>query len=307
MISAITVAGWTTIAVTLATLVLLEGLLSADNALVLAVMVRHLPKRQQRLALRYGIWGAFFFRFVAVLLATTILDYWQFEVGGGLYLIYLALSHLFSHDDSNDPEAKAKAGRGFWATVAAVEFADIAFSVDSILAAVALADEMPKDLHAIKIGFFSIKDWVIYAGGVLGIIAMRFIAGYFLILLDKFPGLVRGAYYLVGWIGVRLVGAGFHHALVNPEGKRIAGGWPFAWKDQVPDVVAHHLDMPGWLFWGGMAVIIILSLVIKPRGEHPPEGLQELAEEEGGPLPGNEDGGPLPDDEDRDESRGEAS
>src|SRR4051794_28465565 len=128
-------------------LVFLEGLLSADNALVLAVMVRHLPKFQQKRALRYGIWGAFGFRFIAVALATTILDYWQFEVVGGIYLLYLAVSHLAfgEHDDS--PESKARTGRSFWATVIGVELADIAFSIDSILAAVGLADEMPQHLH----------------------------------------------------------------------------------------------------------------------------------------------------------------
>ena len=47
---------------TVLTLVILEGLLSGDNALVLAVMVRHLPREQQKRALRYGIWGAFGFQ-----------------------------------------------------------------------------------------------------------------------------------------------------------------------------------------------------------------------------------------------------
>src|SRR3954470_18440154 len=90
-------------------LVFLEGLLSADNALVLAVMVRHLPKGQRKRALRYGIWGAFGFRFIAVLLATTILDYWQFEVVGGIYLLYLAISHLVfgEHEQGAGPRERA--------------------------------------------------------------------------------------------------------------------------------------------------------------------------------------------------------
>src|SRR3954466_9191549 len=71
-------------------LVFLEGLLSADNALVLAVMVRHLPKGQQKRALRYGIWGAFVFRLIAILLASYLLAFWHFKVVGGLYLLYLA-------------------------------------------------------------------------------------------------------------------------------------------------------------------------------------------------------------------------
>src|SRR5262245_4318761 len=65
---------------TIFTLVFLEGLLSADNALVLAVMVRHLAREEQRRALRYGIWGAFGFRLIAVLLSAVLLHFWQFKV-----------------------------------------------------------------------------------------------------------------------------------------------------------------------------------------------------------------------------------
>src|SRR5579884_4203305 len=82
------------VAVAIGTLVVLEGLLSADNALVLAVMVRLLPEKLQKRALRYGIWGAFLFRFIAVIFATLLLGYWQLKVVGGLYLLYLAASHF---------------------------------------------------------------------------------------------------------------------------------------------------------------------------------------------------------------------
>src|SRR3954452_21466882 len=87
------------IAGTVLTLVFLEGLLSGDNALVLAVMVRHLPKSQQKRALRYGIAGAFFFGLVAVLFANTLLRYWGFKLGGGIYLLYLSIGHLIHGED----------------------------------------------------------------------------------------------------------------------------------------------------------------------------------------------------------------
>src|SRR5512135_854112 len=81
---------------TIVTLVLLEGLLSADNALVLAVMVRHLPREERRRALRYGIWGAFGFRLIAVVLSTGLLKFWEFQVVGGLYLLFLAIRHFLT-------------------------------------------------------------------------------------------------------------------------------------------------------------------------------------------------------------------
>jgi YkoY family integral membrane protein len=290
---ALTLANWVTISGTIIWLVVLEGLLSADNALVLAVMVRHLPKQQQRRALRYGIFGAFFFRAVAILLATQILDFWQFEVVGGLYLLYLAINHLIrpeehdadpmsgdrvqsAMDDSGsetleiqqaapevaDADAKPRRGKGFWGTVVGVELADIAFSVDSILAAVAMAEGLPEDIRRVDFGWFDLKDTIVYVGGILGIITMRFVAGKFLNLLERFPGLARGAYYLVGWIGLKLIGSGFHHALFR-NGKRVVGGW-FG-NVPIPDWLGRILEMPSWAFWGGMIAIVVLSVVLGPK------------------------------------------
>jgi predicted tellurium resistance membrane protein TerC len=71
-----------------------EGLLSADNAIVLALMVRHLAKPEQRRVLYYGIWGAVGFRFIALLLAGILIKLWYFKVIGGSYLLYLAVSHF---------------------------------------------------------------------------------------------------------------------------------------------------------------------------------------------------------------------
>jgi YkoY family integral membrane protein len=264
-------AGFAVLLGTVATLVVLEGLLSADNALVLAVMVRHLPKTQQKRALRYGIIGAFVFRLIAVLFASALLQYWWLKVLGGLYLLYLAVAHLVHGEGDGVEDRRSRFGSGFWGTVIGVEIADIAFSIDSILAAVAMAAGLPRKLG--DIALFSIpgidltvdmKLMVIYVGGILGIIAMRFVAGYFLILLDRFHGLAVGAYYLVAWIGLKLCGEGLHDAL-HPPGKHVPG----TWLDSVPDWASRlPLDMNDWVFWAGMGLIILVSLMIRPRRPH---------------------------------------
>jgi YkoY family integral membrane protein len=225
------------ILVTIFTLVILEGLLSADNALVLAVMVRHLPRHEQKRALRYGIWGAFGFRVIAVLLSSYLLDFWLFKVVGGAYLLYLAAAH-FVIGESEGPGDKAshRFGSGFWGTVASVELADIAFSIDSIVAAVAMADGFPDRISHWRLA-------IVVIGGILGIVMMRFVAGFFLILLDRFQGLAAGAYILVAWIGVELILSGIHSA----------GYLPF--------------EMNQWLFWGGMIVIAAASVLYKPKGK----------------------------------------
>ena len=186
-----------TIALTVGWLVILEGLLSGDNALVLAVMVRHLPKPQQRRALLYGIWGAIIFRLIAVVSAEYLLRFWQLKVVGGLYLILLALRHFLSSAPRAEEgsEAAKSFGRGFWGTVISVELADIAFSIDSILAAVALVEGMPPKLQENKV----LALGIIWSGGVLGIIMMRFVAQVFIKVLDRFKGLAAGAY--ISWHG----------------------------------------------------------------------------------------------------------
>jgi YkoY family integral membrane protein len=241
-------------------LVLLEGLLSADNALVLAVMVRHLPKNQQRRVLFWGIWGAVGFRVLALLLASVLLHFWICKVVGGGYLLYLALSHFYrrrySATHSGDDQTAAPGGwlRSFWGTVTSITVADIAFSIDSILAAVGMAEGFPD--HFGEWAKFSI----VLIGGVLGIITMRFVVRYFLILLERFPGLEEGAYYLVAWIGLKLVLSGYHQFISKvPELKHLA----------------FHIPEP--LFWVVMLLIAAVSLAKKPGARLAAE-TSELAE-----------------------------
>jgi YkoY family integral membrane protein len=228
-------------------LVFLEGLLSADNALVLALMVRHLSRHDRRRVLQWGIWGAIGFRVVAVLLSTILLKFWFFKVFGGLYLLYLALSHFWAHHKSGgaDEAQQSKAQgwlHGFWGTVAAVTVTDIVFSIDSIVTAVAMADDFPD-----RFGYRG-KLFIVLTGGVLGIITMRFVVRYFISLLDRFPGLAEGAYYLVAWIGLKLTISGVSDGVVSFYGEKV-----------------HPFHMPDWIFWTGMLVIVILSFLIKPK------------------------------------------
>jgi YkoY family integral membrane protein len=247
-------------------LALLEGLLSCDNALVLALMVRHLPKHQRTRALRYGIWGAIGFRFVAVIFADFLLRFWWLKVIGGFYLILLAIRHLVGESSDEGEHVKPRFGSGFWATVLNVELADVAFSIDSILAAVALASGLPPALQANR----PLVIGIVWTGGILGIIMMRLVAGVFLRLLDRYPGLARGAYYLVAWIGISLVGSGLHDAF------KLRNLWNVGWRAQVPVALKQfQWELNDIVFWAGMAIIIVLSFVLSPKrrgGENPGAG-----------------------------------
>lgn len=231
---------------TIVILIFLEGLLSADNALVLAVLVKHLPERQRKKALTYGIWGAFFFRFVAIVLASWLIVVWQAQAVGALYLLYVAFRHLmFPVAEGGPNEAEHL---GFWKTVVSVEIADIAFSIDSILAAVALVQSLPPtDWDPIG-GLDGGRFLVVITGGILGIVTMRFVAGYFIGLMQRYPGLEKGAYLIVGWIGLKLAIVTLCH----------------------PGVALLPEDLPTWLsykiiFWTVLVGLFIGSMLWKPK------------------------------------------
>lgn len=205
----------------LVVLIGLEGLLAADNALVLAIMVRHLPEKQRKKALFYGLAGAFVFRFASLFVISFLVDVWQVQALGALYLLFISIKNLYgkfkpkAKDDvekleepisvdvgeGEEPEASKK---DFWMTVIKVEFADIAFAVDSILAAVALAVALPATglgtIGSLDTGQFA----VIFAGGMIGLIIMRFAANIFVGVLHDRPGLEIAAFTIVGWVGVKL-------------------------------------------------------------------------------------------------------
>ncbi len=181
--------------ITVGLLVLLEAALSADNALVLAILVLPLPKRQQKKALQYGIVGAFAFRILATLSAVHLIHLDWVKLIGGLYLLYLPFKHFMSkrHPSGGKgirPAATTFLGLSlFWATVVRVETTDIVFAIDSILVAVGM----------------SRKLWVILCGGLLGIVAMRVLIGQVLSLVRAYPAIVDGAYVIVAWVGVKLI------------------------------------------------------------------------------------------------------
>jgi YkoY family integral membrane protein len=186
---------------TILLLIALEGVLSADNAMVLAVRVLGLPKHQQQKALRYGMLSAFTMRATATALAAYLLALGWVKLVGGLYLLYLPYQHFFGHDSAESrrtvPAATPWLGMSaFWATVVKVELTDIVFAIDSILVAVAVSEKL----------------WVVITGGILGIVMMRMVIGRLLSLIRRYPALVDGAFIIITWVGVKLL-LEYGHAL----------------------------------------------------------------------------------------------
>jgi YkoY family integral membrane protein len=188
------------------TLIILEGLLSSDNALVLAVMVKHLPKEKRKKALFYGLLGAYAFRFIAIGLGVYLIKLWWIKALGAAYLAWLSIKYFIDKRNSNgdeDEEAKGMNQSGllvrmfgvFWGTVVTVELMDMAFSVDSVLAAFGVSNEV----------------WVLLIGGMLGVLMMRGVAGVFLALIDRVPELETTAYILILIISIKMFLEVFFH------------------------------------------------------------------------------------------------
>ncbi len=280
-------------------LVVLEGVLSIDNALVLGLLAKRLPKHQQRRALMYGLVGAFVFRIIAIAVAQQLLEWRIVKLLGGGYLVFVALKFFFfeAHDKEADhialdregepilvddatglpltdeqaddeldarmplpgiasltepsaatanaaPVAKTVWDAKFWTTIGVIELTDIAFAVDSILAAIALVGTAPvghEGLHP--------KLWVVVTGGIIGLILMRVAASLFIKLLDRFPRFELAAYLLVAVIGLKLTADWLVNSAEHP----------------------HRLDFHSpsspafWAFWTTMLVCLAVGFIPKGR------------------------------------------
>ncbi|MDO3410379.1 DUF475 domain-containing protein [Saccharibacillus sp. CPCC 101409] len=183
-------------------LVIIEGLLSADNALVLAAIVNKLPEKQRRKALLYGLWGAYIFRIIAIGVGIYLVQISWVKYIGAAYLLWIAIKHFWDKarsaggdDEEDEEEGKlqqllAKTGLSlFVRTIITVELMDIAFSIDSILAAFAVSP----------------NPWILIAGGLLGILMMRLVATLILKLMDQIPELENAAFVLIFIIGVKMI------------------------------------------------------------------------------------------------------
>jgi YkoY family integral membrane protein len=216
---------------TVGILIVLEGLLSADNAMVMAVMVLGLPEKHRHKALQYGLLGAFVFRFLTTLVAFWLIRLAVAKLVGGLYLLYLPFQHFWGSGESVEgrrtpPKAKPWLGlSAFWATVLKVELMNLVFSIDSILAAVAMSPKM----------------WVVLAGGILGIIAMRIVVGQLLVLIQRYPAIVDGAFIIIAWVGIKLLIEYLHAAHFIP------------------------IEVPQWVSLGLIVGIFVASLIYARR------------------------------------------
>ncbi|MBR8829661.1 MAG: hypothetical protein N5P05_001389 [Chroococcopsis gigantea SAG 12.99] len=182
-------------------LVVLEAVLSADNAIALAAIAQGLedPKRQRR-ALNVGLVLAYILRMLLILTATWVIKYWQFELLGAVYLLWLVFRYFTSPESADDNSHRLKF-QSLWQAIPLIAVTDLAFSLDSVTTSIAVADD----------------TWLILVGGTIGVIALRFMAGLFIRWLDEYTHLEDAGFLTVGLVGLRLLLRVVQPEFVPPE------------------------------------------------------------------------------------------
>lgn len=201
---------WGEILLLLPLLVALEAVLSADNAIALAAISRRLhdPVRQQQ-ALNFGLLLALLLRLLLILAARWVLRFWPLQLLAAAYLLWLCGSQLWGQAGAAEPEAgeavpqdgSAAPLSGLAPVVVTLGLTDLAFSLDSVAAAVAVTDRLA----------------LVMAGGLIGVLALRLTAGLFIRWLEAFTHLETAGYLAVGLVGLRLLARLALPGLPQPE------------------------------------------------------------------------------------------
>ncbi|ASN03889.1 TerC family protein [Virgibacillus necropolis] len=233
-------------------IIALEGLLSADNALVMGVIVKNLPEKKRKKALFYGIVGAFVFRFAALFAISFVVNIWQVQAIGAAYLIYLGVKSLVKNkkEDKKGSGSEIDGDQSLWKAILKVELTDIAFAIDSILAAVAIAVALPSTPLPMFGGMDGGKFIVVFIGMIIGLALIRVAATYVVKFMKKYPVLEKAAFMIVAWVGIKLA----VHTLAHPDVKL----------GLITESFTHSIWWKA-TFWGVMALIVIVSIVLAKR------------------------------------------
>lgn len=181
-------------------IVVLEGLLSVDNALVNAGLASSLPREEQKKAIRFGIVAGALFRLVALCCCAVVIRYPFVKLAGAAYLVYLMVKHLcFARNGTGCGQSKCS----LRSVIMSIAFADIAFSLDNVVAAVGMSPKMP----------------VVIIGVMAGIVTMMFATELVVILMRRYPLLEKTAYAIVGFIGIAIFSEELAHISVTDSGK----------------------------------------------------------------------------------------
>lgn len=219
--------------VLLLVLISLEAVLSADNAIALAAIAQGLEgSRLQQQALNFGLVIAFCLRVILILTATWVLQFWQFELLGAIYLLWLAYQHFAPNEEDKQSEEHHHKPRfeSLLQAIPMIALTDLAFSLDSVTTAIAISREL----------------WLVITGGLIGVITLRFMAGLFIRWLEEFSHLEDAGFFTVALVGLRLLARVINDSFVPPQWLMIIliallFTWGFSERTDKPETTSNSL------------------------------------------------------------------
>jgi YkoY family integral membrane protein len=213
--------------IVLLVLIFLEAILSADNAIALAAIAQGLgDKKLEQQALNFGLVVAYVLRITLLLTATWVQQFWQFELVGAAYLLWLVFQHFTSPEDEDNQHHGPKYA-SLWQVIPVIALTDLAFSLDSVTTAIAVSND----------------TWLVITGTTVGVITLRFMAGLFIRWLDEYTYLEDAGYITVALVGLRLLLKVVNDALVPPQWIMVSAialilAWGFSKRNQSEEVPA---------------------------------------------------------------------
>lgn len=187
--------------IVLLVLIFLEAVLSADNAIALAAIAQGLENKDlEGKALNIGLVVAYVLRITLLLTATWVQQFWQFELLGAVYLLWLVFQH-FTSEEGEDNQHHGPRFNSLWEVIPIIALTDLAFSLDSVTTAIAVSNE----------------TWLVLTGTTIGVVTLRFMAGLFIRWLDEYVYLEDAGYITVALVGLRLLLKVVNDSLVPPQ------------------------------------------------------------------------------------------
>ncbi|AKG23175.1 TerC family protein [Calothrix sp. 336/3] len=209
--------------IVLLVLICLEAILSADNAIALAAIAQGLEdKKLEQQALNLGLVVAYVLRITLLLTATWVQQFWQFELLGAAYLLWLVFQHFTSPEEEDGHHHHGPRFTSLLQVIPIIALTDLAFSLDSVTTAIAVSSER----------------WLVITGTTIGVITLRFMAGLFIKWLDEFTNLEDAGYITVALVGLRLLLKVINDDFVPPEWLMIAAiaailAWGFTQRNEI--------------------------------------------------------------------------
>ncbi|WP_185872704.1 TerC family protein [Blattabacterium cuenoti] len=167
----------------------IESILSMDNVVILASMINEIEEKYRKKAMKYGIFGAYFFRSLAIIFSSILIHIWWLKLLGGIYLVYISCFFFLKEQKYLKFNSNRLIYNSFWKMILSIEIIDLSFSIDNLFAIIA----------------FSKNLFLIFLGTFMGIFTMRYFAKIFANIINNNVFIKQLAFFIILLLGIKLI------------------------------------------------------------------------------------------------------